>query len=64
MKKVIYIYGNLPAYRKDLFTSLDKKLAEEDIELKVFYGEHTIKATKQVESPSFKTQKFLTKHYD
>ena len=64
MKKVIYVYGNLPAYRKDLFTSLDKKLAEEDIELKVFYGEHTIKATKQVEAPSFKTQKFPTIHYD
>lgn len=64
MKKVIYIYGNLPAYRKDLFTSLDRKLAEDNIELKVFYGEHTIKATKQAESLSFKTQKFPTKHYD
>lgn len=64
MKKVVYIYGNLPAYRKDLFTSLDNKLAEDNIELKVFYGEHTIKATKQVESPSFKTKKFPTKHYD
>ena len=45
MKKIIFVYGNLPAYRKDFFTNLSKKLEENDIEMKVFYGYFTNKVT-------------------
>ena len=61
MKKVVFIYGNLPAYRKDFFTNLSKKLKENDIEMKVFYGYVTNKVTKQDDSNNYNTMKFETK---
>lgn len=61
MKKIIFVYGNLPAYRKDFFTNLSKKLEENDIEMKVFYGYVTNKVTKQDDSNNYKTMKFETK---
>lgn len=60
MRKIIFIYGNLPAYRKDFFTSLSSTLEENGIEMKVFYGYVTNKVTKQDNSNNYKTQKFET----
>lgn len=61
MKKVIFVYGNLPIYRRDFFTQLSEAMAAEDIEMKVFYGYVTNKATKQDDSNNYKTLKFETK---
>lgn len=60
MKKIIFIYGNLPAYRKDFFTNLSKKLEANDIEMKVFYGYVANKVVKQDDSNNYKTRKFET----
>ncbi len=61
MKKVLYIYGNLPAYREDFFTQLSSRLLEDDVELKVMYGYIANKLTRQAEAKAFKTQQFETK---
>lgn len=60
MKKIIFIYGNLPAYRKDFFTNLSKSLEENGIEMKVFYGYVANKVVKQDDSNNYKTKKFET----
>lgn len=60
MKKIIYIYGNLPAYREEFFTDLSKKLESDGVELKVFYGFIANKVTKQAEAKEFKVEKFET----
>ena len=31
MKKILYIYGNLPSYREEFFTQLSSRLEEEGI---------------------------------
>lgn len=36
--KIVYIYGQLPAYRKDFFNILNKSLKEKGHTLKVLYG--------------------------
>jgi len=64
MKKILYIYGNLPSYREDFFAELSKKLEVEGVELKVMYGYVVNKQTKQAEARNFKTQKFETKLND
>lgn len=64
MKKVLYIYGNLPAYRESFFTQLSSCLGQEDIEMKVLYGYITNKQTKQAAAREYKTQKFETKLND
>lgn len=61
MKKVLYIYGNLPAYREDFFTHLSSQLAKADVDMEVMYGYIANKATLQAESKSFKSRKFETK---
>jgi len=61
MIKILYIYGNLPAYREDFFTHLSSRLTEVGIDIKVMYGYIANKATLQAESKSFKSQKFETK---
>lgn len=60
MKKIIFIYGNLPAYRKDFFTNLSEKLERNGIEMKVFYGYVANKVVKQDNSNKYKTKKFET----
>ena len=60
MKKIIFIYGNLPVYRNAFFTNLSKELGKKDIEMKVFYGFVTNKETKQDNGTGYKTQKFET----
>lgn len=61
MKKVLYIYGNLPAYREDFFTQLSEALEAEDVEMKVLYGYIVNKQTKQAEAEAFKAEKFVTR---
>ncbi|MBR3612338.1 MAG: glycosyltransferase family 4 protein [Bacteroidaceae bacterium] len=60
MKKIIFVYGNLPAYRKDFFTNLSKELEANGIEMKVFYGYIANKVVKQDDSNNYKTRKFET----
>ena len=61
MRKILYIYGNLPAYREDFFSQLSSRLAEDGVELKVMYGYIANKVTLQAEARDYKTQKFETK---
>lgn len=63
MKKILYIYGNLPAYREDFFTQLSSRLRENGVELKVMYGYIANKLTRQAEGRAFISQKFKTKLY-
>lgn len=62
MKKILYVYGNLPVYREEFFTRLSARLAEDDVEMKVMYGYIANKVTKQANADAFKTQKFETKY--
>lgn len=64
MKKILYVYGNLPAYREEFFTKLSSSLADNGIELKVMYGYIANKLTKQAEARGFSVQKFETKFVD
>jgi glycosyltransferase involved in cell wall biosynthesis len=64
MKKILYIYGNLPAYREEFFAQLSSRLAEDGVELKVMYGYIANKVTLQAEARDYKTQKFETKLVD
>ena len=41
MKKVLYLYYDLPAYRRDFFTSLSNKLKEKGIDFKFIYGKQS-----------------------
>lgn len=41
MKKVLYLYYDLPAYRRDFFTLLSNKLKEKDIDFKFIYGKQS-----------------------
>lgn len=61
MKKIIYIYGNLPAYREDFFAFLSDHLRQDDIKLQVFYGNVANKTTKQADSKKFATCHFNTR---
>ena len=61
MKTVLYIYGNLPAYRKDFFTQLDKQARENGIGIKILYGYVVNKETKQASGDAFDAQRFETK---
>lgn len=64
MDKIIYVYGNLPAYRKAFFTKLSAELLEDNIDMQVFYGENVNKLTRQADDCNFKTTKFKTKILD
>ena len=64
MKKVLYIYGNLPSYREDFFTLLSSSLDKEGIEMKVLYGCIKNKQTRQADARLYKTQKLTTKIYN
>lgn len=64
MKKIIYIYGNLPSYREEFFTQLSNALKAEGIELKVFYGYIVNKLTRQAEGRAYQTRKFETVQKD
>lgn len=43
MKKIVYIYSNLPAYRKAFFSKLSNSLKSEGIDFSVMYGTLTSK---------------------
>lgn len=64
MEKIIYVYGNLPAYRKAFFTQLADNLLKDDIDMQVYYGENVNKLTRQADNCNFKTSKFRTKILD
>lgn len=55
MKKITYIYGNLPAYRKDFFTKLSDCLKKEGIAFAVMYG--TVTDKKEVRQDKGNTYK-------
>lgn len=38
MKTVLYLYGDIPAYRRDFFTTLSNRLKEKDMNFKFLYG--------------------------
>ena len=59
--KVLYVYGNLPAYRKEFFSDLSVKAKEKGIDIKVLYGYIANKETKQATEVTFDTQKFETR---
>lgn len=46
--KIVYIYGQLPAYRKDFFNLLNKSLEEKGHTLKVLYGNEVKNESLQV----------------
>lgn len=50
--KIVYIYANLPSYRRDFFTRLNSKLAEEDVTLMVMHGTLTNKKVVKQDSGS------------
>lgn len=58
--KVLYVYGNLPAYRKAFFTELYNRAGEKDIRVKILYGYIANKETKQATDYQFDAQKFET----
>lgn len=61
MKKIAYVYSNLPAYRKDFFVGLDKVLQEEGVVMSVMYGTLTDKKeVKQDTSSNYKKQPFTS----
>ena len=60
MKKILYVYGNLPIYRKAFFTELDKIVNENDIKVKILYGFIANKETKQATDHLFDAQIFET----
>ena len=53
MKKILYIYGNLPAYRKDFFTDLNGNLLSKNIQMKVIYGEIMNKVVRQDDDSNY-----------
>lgn len=56
MKKVLYLYYDLPAYRRDFLTSLSNKLNKENIDFKFIYGKQSNSAVSiQDKNVSFKT---------
>ena len=59
--KILYVYGNLPAYRKEFFSQLSEKAKANDIVIKVLYGYIANKETKQATDFSFLAQKFETR---
>lgn len=61
MKKIAYIYSNLPAYRKDFFAGLDKCLSTEGVEMAVMYGTLTDKKeVKQDTTSNYKKRPFTS----
>lgn len=64
MRRIIYVYGNLPAYREQFFTQLSSRLKEEGIEMKVMYGLITNKLTSQALARKYSTKRFETKLND
>lgn len=62
MKKIVYVYGNLPAYRSDFFAQLNVKLKSDDVEMVVMYGTLTgKKVVKQDSSNDFKKRMFQSR---
>jgi len=59
--KVLYVYGNLPAYRKDFFTRLYDEAGNQDIKVKILHGYIANKDTKQASDIQFDAQKFETR---
>lgn len=58
--KVLYVYGNLPAYRKAFFTELYNRAGDNDISVKILYGYIANKETRQAAEFLFDAQKFET----
>lgn len=62
MKKIVYVYGNLPAYRSDFFAQLNVKLKSDDVEMVVMHGTLTgKKVVKQDSSNDFKKRMFQSR---
>ena len=59
--KVLYVYGNLPSYRKDFFTDLYERAGKKGVRVKILYGLIANKDTRQASDTSFETQKFETR---
>lgn len=57
--KIAYIYSNLPSYRRDFFTRLNKELVEENVTLMVMHGTLTDKkVVKQDSGSEYQTHPF------
>ncbi len=61
MVKILYVYGNLPSYRKEFFTELYNRGREKNIKIKILFGYIANKETKQAAGYLFEAQKFETK---
>lgn len=62
MKKIAYIYSNLPAYRKGFFAGLDNSLSAEGVEMSVLFGTLTDKKeVKQDTTSGYKKVPFTSK---
>lgn len=59
--KILYVYGNLPSYRKEFFTDLYNSAIQKGVSVKILYGLIANKETKQALDISFETQKFDTR---
>lgn len=55
MKKVLYLYYDLPAYRHDFFTTLSDKLKDKNIDFKFIYGKQQNAVSIQTTDVKFKT---------
>ena len=55
MKKVLYLYYDLPAYRHDFFTTLSDRLKEKGIDFKFIYGKQQNAVSIQNTDVKFKT---------
>lgn len=65
MKKIIYIYSNLPKYRRDFFIGLNQQLLEEGDALKVIYGTLTdSKEVAQDKGDEYDKLSFLSKTHN
>ena len=61
MKKMIYLYANLPSYRKDFFSKLHKELYSAGLEMCVYHGTLTDnKEVKQDTTPDYKVYSFTS----
>lgn len=62
MKYIYYLYANLPAYRKDFFSELSKKLVAQNIQLEVLHGTPTDrKIVKQDSNTLYNKKSFISK---
>lgn len=56
--KVLYLYDNFPAYRKDFFALLDSKLHEKKMQFAFYYGSQKENASLQETASTFPVKSF------